>query len=654
MTKDKDSDDVKIPLPDYAQHKQHPFSNEKNHKKLLEYLKRRIDSGMKIRDLELPRYARIDKQIVGWMKMSEEDRKAAEKESKTGNPTPKKMNIPLMLIHCDDLTTYFLHMFAPITGMFTIGGDYKEQELGKAITKVMDADASWDSYFTAFNRGLFGATKYNHAGWHCYWDNELGNGLSTGPDGTLQANEIEIWAGNRVDALCPYNTFWDTNVQDPMRVCTDAEYGGYASRVSRFSIQRATEQGRYGNTHEYYEDEYDCDDAGATNQTDAAYYVDPVVYIGANVNNPSPTGTDGQSVNWGEFFGAPDELTRINGVEVVTMYAWLRPVDFGLITARGMTAQEKLKRELWRFRIAGGKTIIETARMNNMHRMIPMFFCRPIDDESRNVQRSTAEILDPFQVFISFLFNTHVSGRRKGIHGVTYYDPTAVDMEAIPKGEVAARVPIKPSAYGRDVRTFLFTDTSTPGTERSMQDVDNVINLVQNFMPTQANPAQIAGIDRAVKSQVATVRQGANRRTHKQARLIDAQAMSRMRIAMYYNILQYRQQDVEVGDKQYSMTKLRNMNLAALLGQGLKALDRETTAENAKEIIMMILQNQKATQDFDVPGLINAVSDYLEMELDFTQFRAQQPVEGNQNVNAATDTGAAGAPAEGAANTPQQ
>src|SRR3546814_8744251 len=48
--------------------------------------------------------------------------------------------------------------------------------------------------------------------------------------------------------------------------------------------------------------------------------------------------------------------------------------------------------------------------------------------------------------------------------------------------------------------------------------------------------------------QVAAVQQGANRRQHKGARLIDDTMLRPMRFSMYYNIVQYQQDNVQIGD----------------------------------------------------------------------------------------------------------
>src|SRR3546814_7835985 len=76
--------------------------------------------------------------------------------------------------------------------------------------------------------------------------------------------------------------------------------------------------------------------------------------------------------------------------------------------------------------------------------------------------------------------------------------------------------------------------------------MQGVMDLTNQFFPTQSAPSQIAGIDRAISSQVAAVQQGVNRRQHKGARLLDDTMMRPMRAGMYFNIVQYQEDGVEV------------------------------------------------------------------------------------------------------------
>src|SRR3546814_5794947 len=97
---------------------------------------------------------------------------------------------------------------------------------------------------------------------------------------------------------------------------------------------------------------------------------------------------------------------------------------------------------------------------------------------------------------------------------ISYYNPSAVDYSVVPDGEVAARVPIKAQGFNKDIRTLVYHEAATLDTKQTLGDMQGVMDLTNQFFPTQSVPSQIAGIDRAISSQVAAVQQGVNRRQH--------------------------------------------------------------------------------------------------------------------------------------------
>ena len=630
---------TKFTRPEHAKHAAHPFNSKTNHEKLLDLLKRKLATGRKFRDASIRRYMYIDRQVAGWVENTTEEKKIRQRRRNTGKQIPNKLNIPLTMIHADDMVTYFLQMFAPVTGVFTMNGDQAELAAGKGLIKLMDQHATHAGYFREFHKTLFAAVKYNLTGIHGFWDNEVGNVVGRGEDGRVVKEQRTVWSGNRIEALDMYNTFFDPNV-NPIDVYKHGEFAGFAKRKSRFYVERMTLAGRFNNTEKYFEDANPAGDSpGRTSDARASYYISPPAY--AKLNQSFNSGSD--ETDWGEFFGVDDAALEDNAVELVTLYLWINPLDYGLVPGNQTNKANRNSKEIWRFTIANGDTIIETLWMHNIHEHIPMYFGIPVEDEMGASQKSLAEVIDPFQTFMTFLFNTHIAATRKNIWGITIYDPTMVALDTMPEGEVAGIFPSLPAARGRDVRSYIYKDNQRVDTNGAINDAGAVMDFVQQIMPTQARPNQVASIDRAVKSQVATVRQGANRRTHKVARMLDSQLMRPMRQGLYYNILQFQKDSVDIGSQTITAQALGELDLETLIGQGLKSLDREATAEDTKEILYAIMQNQAAIQEFDVPGLVNALSNLMDIELDLNQFRKQQPQAGEANAN----DGGAGSTAPG-------
>lgn len=147
-------------------------------------------------------------------------------------------------------------------------------------------------------------------------------------------------------------------------------------------------------------------------------------------------------------------------------------------------------------------------------------------------------------------------------------------------------------------------------------------------------PSAIAGIDRAVDSQVAAVQQGSNRRQQKGARLIDDTMMRPMRFSLYYNIIQFQEDNEEVSDyftgrsQKIDLAALRDGSIIDLIGQGLKAIDRQQSAGLIQQVIFAMIQAPQAAQGIDLLKMLDFWTSMMDIDANMSQFAippAKQP-----------------------------
>lgn len=615
----------------------HPFKNKANHDSLLSYLKQRLIRGKERRDEELNRWVDIDKGVAGWMRLDEEDQKRATAKKRTGRPQATAMNLPLAYIHLDDMMTYFAQTFAPSRGMFYNTGSPNDVSPASQIVTIMNNHAIYAGYFRETLQGLYSTLKYNRGGFQVFWAKDEGPAIvsdaTTGGNPTLKT-EIK-WQGNRLEAIDIYNFLADPHVH-PTKLHCDGEFAAIAKMRSHYWLQNKCATGVY----------FNCDDAlkGDNGIAECVYYRSPPNE--AKMDTANKSGTD-----WKAILSEYSTSGIAKGFELVEMYIKLNPTEFGLVPKKG--TNERSRFETWRFTVLNNKWIIDATYMNNIHGYLPFFQGVLNDDLMGTSQKSTAEILTPLQEFASFLMNTHLAGTRKNIWGLTVYDPTMVDLSSIPTGEVSAKVAMKPESYGRDIRTGIWENTKTVDTKQTLQDLSAVMDIINQFFPTQSLPSQIANIDRAVDSQVAAVQQGANRRQQKAARLLDDTMFRNMRAAMYYNLIQYQPDDVDVQDfytgkpVTIDLSQLRGTDLPFIIGQGLKALDRQAAASALQQIIFALIQAPQAAQGFDLVGLIDYWTSMIDIDVDMNTFRVQpaapaaDPNDPNAQAGAAAPAAAA-------------
>lgn len=618
-----------IKLPKAPVHGSHPFRNRDNHANLLNYLQQRLLLGMRQRDSRIDRLKEIDKNVAGWMQLDEEDRKRRREQERTGNPQAVKMRLPLAWVHLDDMMTYFATTFAPTRGMFYATGNPDDQNGAKQIVTLMNNHATYAGYFREVMQGIYALLKYNVGGFHVEWSKDQGPKIVKNANGQDTLDTQLMWQGNKMHSVDLYNFLSDPNVLMHRLHC-DGEFGSTVKMRSYYWLQNAAANGVY----------FNCEEALNTfsGTSPSKYYREPAIY--ASFDQDKSGGS-----NWKAILAGYDYGFAGGGFELATLHIKLNPTEWGLIPGTKVQQSQRSRYETWRFTVLNDQYIIDATYMNNIHGWLPYLMGVFNDDSMHLSQKSIAEILEPLSDFSSFLMNTHIKATRKKIWGRTFYDPSAVDLSAIPPGEVAANIPLKPAAQGRDIRTIIMNDESTDQSQQTIQDLKGVMDVINQFFPTQSLPSQIASIDRAVDSQVSAVMNGANRRQAKAARTMDETVFRNVRTVMYYNIIQYQPDNSDVTDYftgkniTIDLSQIRNTDLPFIIGQGLKAIDRQAAADALQKIIFALIQAPAAAQGIDLLGLINYWTDMIDIDADMNQFRAQPPAA----------TGQAGSPMDAAA-----
>lgn len=608
---------AKVALPSPTVHAKHPFKDRDNHKFLLEYLQQRLRVGKEWRDASLDRLVRIDKNVSGWLRLNEEDRKRQEQKDQDGSPVATAMNLPLSWVHIEDMMTFFAETFAPSRGMFHHTGNPAEVSDANQIIVKMNNDAIYSSYYREVLRGIFSNLKYNMGGYFVEWGRESGPKIEKDSKNQTVVDTEVKWQGNRLKAIDNYNLLLDPSVH-PTQLYKEGEFVAYAEMRSHYYLKSRASEGLYHNVAKALKDD--------TGVNQCSYYRSPPAEASMILDDARGSGT-----NWVDILSESPSYSSLSGFELVHIYIRLNPTEFGLLPPD--QAKNRNRYELWRITILNDKYIIKAEWQNNAHGHIPCYLGMIHDDLMATSQKSVAEILQPLQDFASFLLNLHVYATRSAVWGLTIYDSSIVDLAQLPKGEVNANLPVKPAGYGKDIRNAIWKHNSTLETKQTMSDLESMMGIINQFFPTQALPSQIASIDRAVSNQVAAVQQGTNRRQQKTARLLDDSIFSKVRYCMYYNILQYMPDEDEITDFytgkpiKLNLDQIRQTNLPFIIGQGLKAIDRMTVAQEMQNIIFALIQAPQASQGIDLLGMIDYWTSMINVDLSMEQFRLQPPAE---------------------------
>jgi len=576
---------------------------DEQHEELLEYLTKRLGEGSAKRPERLIRYSRIDRLISTWQKLNPDDSKREQIEDNTGRNQALPMNLPILASHLEDTVAFYAEVFSSHSRDFYVVPASDQSEGAKNLARQMNQDTKARKYYKELCSGLRALAKYNVGGFAVRYEEGGGLGNLAEP-------------GNRIEAIDMYNYMWDQSVTDVSKIATEAEWAARITLKNKMWVQKGALKGRLQRVNRLLDQH-----RGKNNYTEnkkAKHYRNPPSHVGLTIDgtdNRTSSRTD-QTVDW-DSYGAGlvgDSGPEIEGYEIAEMYCWLNPAQFGLSDESEAPIEQY---ELWKFIIIDGCEVCAANRVETIpgaEPEIPHYLGFMTVDDMKEAQRSAMELLRPFQRFASFVMNVYVAGTRKNIWGIKGYDPSVFDVSRLEKGDVAGWLPSK--MEGRDVRTGLMTLDSSSGVEKVPEMMNFIMGMIQQLFPSQALPSQIAGIDRAVKNQVAAVLQGVQRRMHMICRIMDSDIMAPMRLQCYRNLA--------LNSSSADFKGLTEESVAKILGSGLNQLNREVVASEIKEIIYAVLQNPESASVFDLIKLFTYWSQLMDSPSDLGDFVKQQ------------------------------
>ncbi len=599
--------------------------NEEHINKLECYLTARLSQGVSMRNRRIRRFARTDKAVSTWQRLNAADTKRLTREERTGKAEAIPFNMPIMSTHLSDMTAFFSEILAPVANpFFTKSGDDMPTEL----TDKLNRDAAKRSYYSELSMTLRSLLKYNIGGMHVDWD-------SDGGENTTKATASP---GNCWKALNLYNTFWDPSIRDLNKVHCSGEWAATVELTNRFTLLKNSLDGTWSRLEDLLSKNYESD-------TRMKYYKEPSIEVGINVDGEDgKTGSGAKEVDWDSYgMGLQTALgPDVDGFEKVVIYCWLIPAQFGLLTdgeRKELESQERnpeIFLELWKFEMIGDRVVAARPQIKREDYIehepvtIPIFISYLTQDQVNEAQRSIMELMQGFQRFSNNMYNIYVAGMRKQVWGVKGVDPTMFDTSALESGDTVGI--LKSKKPGADVRMGFMDMTASAGVDQAMQAVGQTMELKDRMFPTQALPNNVAGIDRAVKSQVAHVMQGSTRPMKAMLRILDACLMLNTRIEAFRNLKRYDDEGLE------SVTE---EDFAKLVGSGIESLEAERIAESLWQLLYAIIQNQEAMQVFNIPAIFAYIGRISNLSTDLSQFVRPPPQE------AAPPQGEGGAPVEG-------
>lgn len=450
-----------------------------------------------------------------------------------GDPTKlQNVIIPLVAPQVASAVAYQAAVFLSPTPIFEFLAppeNISEAKMFQAVVEENSVHGGWIRQLLLF---LYDVHKY-HGAIETTWDKVTTYSIETdtGKSVTEGIPKEVAWQGNCLWRWDPYNTFFDSRVQLP----DIADYGEFAGktelmgriRLKSFmnslpSVINATEAFQSSGMMDI------SDEAGPyyVPQLNAAAFVDP-----ENQN------TWNEVTDWEAFFAETGKKPTIdykNNYIVSTLYVRILPSDFDIRIPNANTPQ------IFKLIVVNQRVIIYAERQTNAHNKIPVFFGTAAENGLGYQANSLAGDAVTYQQIASALANSVIASRRRAVTDRVIYDPSRVSEAQINSPNPSAKIPLKPSAYGKPaseaVYQFPFNDNTSA---QSLQDMQLVIQM-SNILGGQ-NPTRQGQFIKGNKSvpEFEAITAGATAKDQLTAILLEAQVFTPIKETIKINTLQY-------------------------------------------------------------------------------------------------------------------
>lgn len=470
-----------------------------------------------------------------------QEQQRAKQANKYGDSTRfQNITVPIVMPQVEAAVTHLASVFLTGSPIFGVTSPPNLADASLQMEAVIEENSvrkQWAAELAMFFRD---GQKYNVSACEVAWCQEVSYAIETdlgfqnGKEG--KPKEV-IWSGNKIVRWDPYNMFWDTRVA-PRDVCSDGEFAGNTKLMSRIALKKylATLPDKIVQN---VKTAFESGTGGyGTSNINSQYYVPPI-NPDALIAQLDPRA----STNWLAWAGitGADQASNIqynNMYEVSTIYARIMPSDFGIRVPSPNTPQ------VWKFIIVNGRVVIYAERQTNAHDLIPVFFHQPKEDGLDYQTKSLAFDVEPMQSVGSALINSAMSARRRAISDRALYDPSRVSERDINNPSSNAKIPVKPSAYGKDLREavfpFPFRDDQSPLALQELAQIQKFADVISG--QNQAQQGQFVKGNKTVH-EWQDVMGNANGRNNLMALVYEMRFFSKVKEVIKLNILQYQQAD---------------------------------------------------------------------------------------------------------------
>jgi hypothetical protein len=445
------------------------------HKKLEKALRDRLRmSERKFKD-RYGQMAQNEELFQAYIPTREVDRLRKSNRENSGIPEYSTIEIPYAYSVVMTMHTYFTSVFCSRNPVFQLQGRHGETEQQvQAMETLMAYQTSVGQNMLPLFVWLLDPGKYGYGVVGHYWDEEIVRCRSIEEvkptffgvplPGAKLKKEIVVkdlpgYVGNKIFNVRPQDFFPDPRVA--LIHFQNGEFCGRYCEIPWHEIYEGsrarTGQFRYFNYDELKKQK-NARDATQTPQE-----------VGRDEGSGRVTTLPGQP---NDFEGFDVPVGHVKGHEICLK---LIPKEWGL--------GDGDHQEIWIFDISASGIVFGAGPLGEYFGKFPFDLLTDEIDGYTVFPKSSLERIKPLNDVMTWLVNAHFYNVRASLNNMFIVDPSMVVMKDVENPEPGKLIRLKPSAYGKDIRTILQQLQVSDATRGNVADLQLVMDMVQRMVP---------------------------------------------------------------------------------------------------------------------------------------------------------------------------
>lgn len=529
------------------------------------------------------------------------------------------VTVPIVMPQVNAALGYLVNVFLTGYPVFGVAGDVESENAALQMSTVIAENAIYYQWCKELIMFFRDGLKYNLHAVECEWVQNTVARLENDPTADNGAKAVEtLVKGNRIKRMDMYNSFFDPRVH-PTDIHRRGEYAGYIEMYTRLSLLQLVND-QYGAISKDVIDEALATGpapGGQTAQGSPFSYYMPLINPWPIMNRYNQQTVDWMAWSSGSMMNASSTIKYNNVYEVTKLYARIIPEDFGI-----NKVPQKNVPQVWKFIIVNGQVVLFAERQTNVHNYIPIFFGQPIEDGLDYQTKSFATNVSDFQDIASTLWSGYLASKRRLVGDRVLYDPSRVRQKDIESVNPTAKIPVRPSAYGKSVGESVFQFPFRDEQQQTMLDGAERVSRFADMVNGQ-NPAARGQFVKGNKTlhEYDDVMGHGNSDNQVMAISTEVQVFTPLKEVIKLNILQFqdettmfnRDQGVNVKIKP---TELRQAAVHFKVSDGMLPQDKEMSTEEFSVALQVLGSSPQLAGAYNMAPLFTYIMKLRGADLD--------------------------------------